>query len=195
MSQANSFPAIDPSAPSERLDLQSGGAGARPSPASGSVPPLGSRRAPWIAAILAGCPGLGAIYNGSYARGIAFFLAVAVAMKLADRGGDLWGFAVVFLWLFNVIDAYREARLIRAGRADDREAARERPATSIAEGLGLGLLLLVVGVVATLDELGWDVAWLYDLWPLGLVIAGGWFVFVSIRRLRAQRRMGGDFIA
>src|SRR4029450_1227519 len=103
----------------------------------------------------AGFPGLGSIYNGSYARGIAFFLSILGAMRLADRGSDLWGFAIAFLWLFNMIDAYREARLIRAGLARDLGAGRPRPATSTAEGLGLRVLLLRVRLLSLLHVLRW----------------------------------------
>ena len=159
-----------------------------PSAAPPNVPPLGSRRAPWIAALLSAFPGLGSVYNGSYARGIAFFLSVVGAMSLASRGHDLWGFGIAFIWLFNVIDAYREARLIRAGLADDLAANRKRATTSPVEGIGLGLLLFLVGLLSTLDVLGYDVDWVFDLWPVVLMVAGGWFIAAAILRLRNGQR-------
>jgi hypothetical protein len=150
-----------------------------------AVTPLAARHSPWVATILAGFPGLGSIYNGSYARGVAFFLAVVGTIHLAQRGQDLWGFGVAFLWLFNMIDAYREARLIRAGLAQDLGANRPRPATSAAEGLGLGAVLLAIGLVSFLDQsLGIDVDWIFELWPLGLMAAGAWFIVAAIRRAR-----------
>ncbi|HVS10421.1 MAG TPA: hypothetical protein VMS76_11145 [Planctomycetota bacterium] len=170
--------------------------GASP-PEAGSVPrlpstapPAGIRHSPLIATILSGFPGLGAVYNGSYARGVAFFLAVLGTLHLADRpgGGDLWGMSVAFVWLFNMIDAYREARLIRAGLTQDLGLTRRRPATSSAEGLGLGAVLFLIGLVSFLDlSLGLDVDWIYELWPVGLMIVGGWFIVAAIRRLRAAR--------
>ena len=168
-----------------------GGAGERsdsPAATPPNVPPLGSRRAPWIAALLSAFPGLGSIYNGSYARGIAFFLSVVGAMSLASRGHDLWGFGIAFIWLFNVIDAYREARLIRAGLAEDLAANRKRATTSPVEGIGLGLLLFLVGLLSTLDVLGYDVDWVFDLWPVVLMVAGGWFIAAAILRLRNGQR-------
>ena len=154
---------------------------------------LGPRHSPWIAGILAGFPGLGSIYNGSYARGVAFFLTVVGTMHLAERGQGLWGFGVAFVWLFNMIDAYREARILQAGLAQDLGIARRRPATSAAEGLGLGIVLLLIGLVSFLDlSLGIDVDWIYELWPLGLMVAGGWFVVAAIRRARAERVSGAS---
>ena len=152
-----------------------------------NVPPLGSHRSPWIAAVLAAFPGLGSVYNGSYARGIAFFLSILGAMSLADRGSDLWGFGIAFIWLFNVIDAYREARLIRAGLANDLAANRKRAVSSPVEGIGLGVLLFLVGLLSTLDVLGYDVDWVFDLWPAILMIAGAWFITAAILRLRSER--------
>jgi hypothetical protein len=143
---------------------------------------------PWVATVLAAFPGLGSVLNGSYARGVAFFLAAAGTVYLAERGTELWGFAVAFVWLFNMIDAYREARFIRAGLAEDPGLTRRRPATSAAEGLGLGALLLAIGLVAFLDlYLGVDVDWIFDLWPIGLMTAGLWFIVAAIRRRRAAR--------
>src|SRR5262245_33881342 len=186
MTQAHNF-ADSPMPPETRRASEHSASSVGHSSPPSAVPPLGSNRSPWIAAMLAGVPGLGSIYNGSYARGAAFFLAVLGTMHLAGSGGELWGFAVVFVWLFNVVDAYREARLIRAGVAHDLGTLRQRPTTSAAEGLGLGALLFLLGGVALLDVLGYDVDWIFDLWPVGLMLAGGWFIFSAFRRMRASR--------
>jgi hypothetical protein len=187
MSQGHSFAASALSDPGPALDRGAATA-ASPSSSPSTVPPLGSRRSPWIAAFLAFFPGLGSIYNGSYARGVAFFMAVLGTIHLANRGNELFGFGVAFLWFFNVIDAYREARLIQAGWAHDLGAARPRPASSVAEGIGFGVLLFLVGLLSLLDVMGYDVDWVFDYWPLGLMLAGGWFIVVAILRLRADRR-------
>jgi hypothetical protein len=186
MTQAHSF-ADSPLPPeTSRASEHSASSVGRSAPPS-AVPPLGSNRSPWIAAMLAGVPGLGSVYNGSYARGAAFFLAVLGTMRLAGRGDELLGFAVLFLWLFNVVDAYREARLIRAGVAQDLGTLRQRPSTSAAEGLGLGALLFLLGAVSLLDVLGYDIDWIFDLWPVGLMLAGAWFIGSAVHRMRSGR--------
>ena len=186
MTQANSFAA--PSMSDSGSMVDDAPSGVWPAQPIGA-PPLGSRRSPWIAAFLAIFPGLGSIYNGSYARGVAFFLTVLGLIHMANRGDEIWGFGVAFVWLFNVIDAYREARLIRAGLAHDLGAGRLRPDTSVAEGLGLGAVLFLIGLLSFLDlTLDIDIDWIFELWPLGLMVAGGWFVVVAILRIRARRR-------
>jgi hypothetical protein len=186
MTQAHSFAAPSTSDAGSMVDDLA--SGARPAP-SMAVPPLGSRRSPWIAAFLAAFPGLGSIYNGSYARGVAFFLTVLGLIHMANRGDEIWGFGVAFVWLFNVIDAYREARLIRAGLAHDLAAGRLRPDTSVAEGIGLGAVLFLIGLLSFLDlTLDIDIDWIFELWPVGLMIAGGWFVVAAVLRIRARRQ-------
>jgi hypothetical protein len=188
MSQVHGFAASALTDPGPALDRGPGLANTSPAPPM--VPPLGSHRSPWIAAFLAFVPGLGSVYNGSYARGVAFFMAVLGTIHLANRGSELFGFGVAFLWLFNVIDAYREARLIRAGWAQDLGAARLRPTSNVAEGLGLGVLLFLVGLLALLDVLGYDIDWVFNYWPIGLMLAGGWFIATAIWRMRAARTSG-----
>ena len=179
MSQAQSFAAESAAAEAQAAE-------ALPLPSAGATA-LGARHSPWVAAILSAFPGLGSVYNGSYARGVAFFLTATGTMHLAARGQGLWGFVVAFVWLFNIIDAYREARFIRAGLTQDLGITRARPATSAAEGLGLGVVLILIGLVSFLDlSLGLDVDWIFELWPIGLMVAGGWFLFVAIRRARAS---------
>ena len=192
MSHAGSFAVSDSDRP-EPIQDSMPVTGAASAAAAETTPPgrssvsasLASRRSPWIAALLAGFPGLGSIYNGSYARGVAFFLSVLGLMFLAERSGEVWGFAVAFAWCFNIIDAYREARLIRAGLVDDLGVTRRRPATSAAEGLGLGVGLFVIGLIALLDSLGVDVDWIFGLWPVAMMLVGAWFIVAAVRRTRA----------
>ena len=151
-------------------------------------PTIHGRRAPWIAAFLSSIPGLGSIYNGSYARGVAFFLSVLGLMHLAERSSEIWGFGVAFVWFFNMIDAYREARLIQAGIAHDLGATQRLPRTSPAEGIGLGVALFLIGLLAFLDAtLGIDVDWVFELWPLGMMLAGAWFIVAAVLRVRQAR--------
>jgi hypothetical protein len=180
--------ALDPRAAGERDQHQPAPlAGATATPPDAAAP-LRARHSPLVAVVLSGFPGLGAVYNGSYARGVAFFLAVLGTIHLAERGQELWGMGVAFVWLFNMVDAYREARLIRAGLTQDLGLTRPRTASSTAEGLGLGAVLFLIGLVSFLDlSLGLDVDWIYELWPVGLMVAGAWFIVAAVRRVRAGR--------
>lgn len=160
------------------------------------VPPPIGRKNPNLAALLSLFPGMGNVYNGLYMRGATFFLIVLSLIAIADRGHDLFGFAVAFFWLFNVIDAYRQATLINYGYAQDLGLVDlPRHPRASQGGVAAGVLLVAIGVVAVLERY-FDVRldWLFDLWPFGLVLLGGWMIWASLRDRRRVRGEGREGI-
>jgi hypothetical protein len=159
-----------------------------PAPVAPAVPAIG-RKNPGLAALLSLFPGMGNIYNGLYMRGVTFFLVVVSLIGIASDGHDLFAAAVVFFWLFNVIDAYRQATLINYGYAQDLgliDLPRHPRASQ--GGVAAGVLLALIGLVALLERY-FDIRldWLFDLWPFALVLLGGWLIWASLRdRRRAQ---------
>jgi hypothetical protein len=152
-------------------------------PQPGMPPPPVMRKNPKLAAILSAFPGLGHIYNGLYMRGLTFFLVVISLAYIADRGHDLFGFAVAFVWLFNMIDAYRQATLINYGYAQDL-GLTDLPAHPRASqgGIVAGILLTLIGVGAVMEQyfnIRFD--WVFDLWPFGLVGIGLWLIIGTLR--------------
>jgi len=77
-----------------------------------ALPPTIGRKNPNLAAFLSLFPGLGNVYNGLYMRGITFFLVIVSLIAIVVENHPLFGMAIAFFWLFNVIDAYRQAALI-----------------------------------------------------------------------------------
>jgi hypothetical protein len=149
------------------------------------APPALSRKNPFLAALLSAFPGMGNVYNGLYIRGFTFFLIVVSLLGIANsRGGhELFGMAVAFFWLFNVIDAYRQATLINYGYAQDL-GLLDMPKVPRAGqgGLVAGVLLTLVGIASVLDRYTIiDYDWLFQLWPFALVAAGVWLVVASFR--------------
>src|SRR5204863_8066293 len=116
-------------------------------------------------------------------RGITFFLVSARLIVITTRGHDLFVMAVAFFWVFNVLDAYRQATLINYGYAQDL-VLLDLPAHPRAGqgGLVAGVLLTLIGLFAVTDRY-FDVRldWLFDLWPFVLVGAGVWPIWASIR--------------
>lgn len=152
--------------------------------------PIG-RKNPLLAAFLSVFPGMGHIYNGLYLRGVTFFLLIAAAIQLAENGPEVFGFVVAFLWIFNVLDAYRQATLINYGYATDlgilEEPRRPRPGQGT---LLAGIALVLIGLVSLVDVyFRIDLEWLYDLWPVGLMLVGGWLIWSAVRE---KRRAGEE---
>ena len=141
-----------------------------------------------VSVILALFPGLGHIYNGLYQRGIVLFLLAVGSVFLATEEG-LMGMVVAFVWLFNIIDAYRQATLIELGHGPDLglHDAPKPPATSQL-GLLAGAGLFVIGFLALLDyTFGYDIDRVWEFWPLGLLAAGAWLMIGAYRQWRRGR--------
>ncbi len=155
-------------------------------PAVAAPPPPFMRKNPALAALLSAVPGMGNIYNGLYLRGITFFLVVATLIVITTRGHDLFLMAIVFFWIFNVLDAYRQATLINYGYAQDLgllDLPRHPRASQ--GGLVAGVLLTLIGLFAVCDRY-FDIRldWIFDLWPFALVVAGLWLIWSTIQDRR-----------
>src|SRR5512135_637044 len=74
-------------------------------------PPAPMTKNPFVAGLLSGFPGIGNIYNGLYLRGAIFFTAIACLLALGsgeDGEHSVLGFVIAFVWIFNILDAYRQ---------------------------------------------------------------------------------------
>lgn len=139
---------------------------------------------PFLAGLLSIFPGLGNIYNGLYLRGVAFFVAFATCIGMLDRdGGPVFGISLAFVYIFNVVDAVRQASLINLGLTSDPAADYKPTPLSAGGGTALaGLLLFGVGVMAMLDR--WfdiDLTWMAEAWPVIPMGIGAWLLFLAIR--------------
>ena len=125
--------------------------------------------------------------NGLYMRGVAFFMATACSMVLADRQ-DAFAFATVFLWVFSTIDAVRQATLINLGIVQDRALVSSAGGWRDFESqLAAGIMLIGVGFVGLLTQVfGLNLEWLLQLWPLPLIALGGWLVWGEYNDRQSQ---------
>jgi hypothetical protein len=141
------------------------------------------RRTPGVAAILACFPGLGHLYLGLYQRGIAFFLAFATSIWLADHN-DL-GILIPFVWFFNVIDAYRQATLINQSYLTG--SLPEPVKLPKAQGsLGFGIFLTLLGLLLLYNQFyPLDLTFLVDWWPMLLVLVG---VYMLVKHFLEQKK-------
>lgn len=159
-----------------------------PLPVPKPVPAVGQKN-PWIAAFLSLFPGIGHIYNGLYMRGLTFFLLVMSCLVITDKE-DAFGVAVAFFWIFNVLDAYRQATLINYGYAQDLGLTDLPSAPRASQGgIAAGVFLTLVGLVALLDQYFIiDFEWLFELWPVALMGIGLWITWSSVK---SRRRASG----
>jgi len=88
-------------------------------PAAGFVPPVGERPpgtpSPALATILGFIPGVGAMYNGEFAKGFVHVLIFATLIWMADHVNGLFGIAIAAFYIYMPIEAYKTARAREMG--------------------------------------------------------------------------------
>jgi len=165
-----------------------------PAAASGRVSPpppppgSGSGPNPTVAGILAGFfPfGVGAVYSGQYAKGLAHLVVVGlliagISTAAGHDAGWLLALSIIglnFFYVYQIIDAVRSARAIQVGQpAPDPYglvatfAGGARIETS---KVPLGaIILILIGVLFLLHTMGLELG-LDRFWPLIVIVVGGW---------------------
>jgi len=163
--------------------------------ASGYVPPpppppgSGSGPNPTVAGILSGFfPfGVGAVYTGQYAKGLAhlaIFVLLIAGANAADSDhstalGVFCGLGIAFFWVYQIIDSVRSARAIQTaqpipdpfGLASTFGGGGRVDASKIPTG---AIVLILVGVLFMLHTMGWAEYGLDRFWPLILIAVGAW---------------------
>ena len=133
------------------------------------------RKSPGLAVVLSFFPGLGHLYLGLYQRGIAFFVAFAAAVSLADTS-DL-GILIPFVWFFAVIDAYRQTQFINLGYVPQPQPEVGAKKFTHQGSLGFGVFLVLIGAVLLYHQFyPIDLSFLADWWPLLFVLAGTYLI-------------------
>jgi TM2 domain-containing membrane protein YozV len=82
--------------------------------APGTAPPV-SEGSPGLAAILGFIPGVGAMYNGEYAKGFIHVLIFATLIWAADHVSGVFGIGIAAFVLYMPIEAYRTAKARQMG--------------------------------------------------------------------------------
>ena len=148
------------------------------------------RKSPALAAILSALPGVGQVYVGYYQQGflhILVFGAVIVALSANSYAlrhlEPLLGLFLAFFWFYNVVDAYRRASfynhaLAGLGAAEIPDTMHLPKAHGSMTG---GVALVLIGLLLFANTaLGLSLDWLEQWWPMGLVIAGGYLIYLNV---------------
>ena len=98
-----------------------------------AAPPPGGP-VPALAALLGLIPGVGAMYNGQFAKGLAHLAIFAVLVSLADHVNGIFGLFVAGWVFYQAFEAYHTAR----ARRDGLPLPNAFGLNDIGERLGLG---------------------------------------------------------
>jgi len=196
------------------------GSGATASGGSSYIPPFipppppPSGPNPALAGILSGFfPfGVGAVYCGQYAKGLAhlvIFGLLIAGCSASDSHGNEWlgvvcGIGIAFFYVYQIIDNVRSARALQTGQpvpdpfglAQTFSGGRKVDTSNVPTG---AVVLIIIGVFFLLHTAGlFEVS---HFWPLILIVLGGWMFATrwglvgapegcTCERCRAQSLMG-----
>jgi Domain of unknown function (DUF5668)/B-box zinc finger len=148
------------------------------------VPPPAGAPSPGIAMALGFIPGLGAVYNGEYIKGLIHVVVFGgiIAMLTTDLPTGLIVILAIGLgcfYFYMPIEAYRTAKAHRG---------EEVPQTSLPPSLEgnrpIGaIVLIVLGALFLLGNFHLlEREWFSKAWPVGLILLGAWILMDRIRR-------------
>lgn len=176
---------------------------APPPPAPQYTPPAGSPWAapppaavegvsPGLAFVLGLIPGVGAIYNGQYAKGLIHVVIFGLLISIIESGAagfaPLLGFVIFAWYVYMPFEAYHTAKKRRAGEPVD-EFSSIIPLKNKQAGSIVGpVILIAAGVLFLLVNL--DLIKLYEVmrfWPVVLIALGAYLLWA---RMNGQR--GGE---
>jgi hypothetical protein len=151
--------------------------------ATAQPPPTSPSAHPGTALALGFIPGLGAVYNGEYVKGlvhVAVFAGIIAALS-SDLPGELdafLGIALACFYCYMPIEAYRVAKARQSGQPEPPDLVQDQ------SGKPTGaIVLIVLGLLCLLANfhlLPRD--WFSKAWPAGLIVLGIWILTDRMRK-------------
>ena len=164
-----------------------------PGPSPYTARPVYSDVSPGLALLLGFIPGVGAIYNSQYAKGLvhAVIFGIIISVLSSDAPG---GTGVVFefilvAWIFYMaFEAYHTALKRRNGEKVDEYSGLVNLRGG-GTGPAAGVVLVLLGVLLLLNTLNiFNFAYLARYWPVVLIIAGVYLLYTRFTGHGASER-------
>ena len=160
-----------------------------PSPSSTFAPPPPGAPSPGVALGLGVIPGVGAIYNGQYAKAFVHVVILGILISIMDSGAArpfeaLFGLLMMAFFFYMAMEAYHTAKKRAAGLTVDEWSGLMSTGQGFGRSSG-ALVLIALGVAFLLNNLGYfSLTALYKYWPVALIAVG---VLMLAERLRGPR--------
>jgi hypothetical protein len=163
-----------------RLETGAGAPLAPPMPGTG---PVVTGPNPALAGILSIFPGVGAVYAGQYAKGLAHMIifALLIAAQTVVHGAFahvVVAFSIAFFYVYQIVDAVHSAKAVQMGQPAPDPLGITRSFGSAGVRMDTSrvptgaIVLIVLGFLFLLNTtFDWDVG---RFWPLFLIALGAW---------------------
>ncbi len=151
---------------------------------------------PGLAFFLGMIPGVGAIYNGQYAKGIihVVILGLLLSISSSDAAGGLeplFGMLTAVFWFYMAFEAYHTARRRMLGEPVE-EFSSLLDVRSGARSPLVPLLLILLGGLFLLNNLGvLPMREVLRFWPVLLIAIGVWMLMEQVRGGSRNGEPGG----
>jgi hypothetical protein len=144
---------------------------------------------PFLAGLLGFVPGLGAVYNGQYVKGVVHAAIFALLFAISTSSDEpaihaLLVPLIVFFELYMPIEAVQTARAMRRGeQVDEMSGIAGALVKTNGDSPLPGILFIAVGVFLLLFTLGiLQIELVLRGWPLLLIAFGAWRLYESIQQ-------------
>jgi hypothetical protein len=158
-------------------------------------PPLANPDvSPGLAFLLGAIPGVGAIYNGQYAKGLVHVVIVGLMISLVSSGSmgglePLMGLMIAAFWAYMCFEAYHTARQRRMGLVVD-EFSSLIPLKGSAFPVA-PVVLIGLGIIFLLNNLELlELRRAMKYWPALLIVVGAYMLYA--RYAGGNSRAGKD---
>jgi len=154
---------------------------------SDKVPPPipNSDVSPGVAFVLGLIPGVGAIYNAQYAKGLIHVFILGMLFTIANSN-DVGGFEALFavlipgFWAYMAFEAYHTAKLRQMGQPVD-EFSSLVPGNGGSRFPVAPILLIALGVVFLLNNLElFELRRMLKFWPVMLIALGLYMLYLRM---------------
>jgi hypothetical protein len=158
------------------------------SPYTAPVPPHIANQdvSPGLAFILGLIPGVGAIYNGQYAKGLVHVIIIGLTISVlsnnAARGFEpLLGLLLAGFWFYMSFEAYHTARRRQQGLVVDEFSSLFPMRGGSTKFPVAPILLIVLGVIFLLNNLDYfQIERIIRFWPVLLIFLGVYMLYARI---------------
>jgi Domain of unknown function (DUF5668) len=141
---------------------------------------------PGIAFFLGMIPGVGAIYNAQYAKGLIHVVIFGLMISILDsHAGNLEPLMAMLLagfWFYMAFEAYHTAKRRQLGEpVDEFSSILPMRGTAAPRFPVAPVVLIVLGVIFLLDNLDLlDIGRLLRYWPVALIALGAYMLFLRM---------------
>lgn len=172
-----------------------GRAGALPPPLIADSPytsrtppsmPLNHDVSPGLAFVLGLIPGVGAIYNGQYAKGLIHVIIIGLVISVLGNGSahglePLLSLLLAGFWFYMAFEAYHTAQRRQKGQAVDEFSSLIPMRGPAARFPVAPVVLIALGVIFLLDNLDLlDFSRALRYWPVALIGLGAYMLYLRM---------------